>query len=361
MSLRSIGFPGLPLSGLSRRTILLALAASIAGAVAAGGTSGPSPSVAFSGPVDPGGGVPPDVQGAAGPDHLLAMLNTTFVAQRKSDGAVVRTWSPAEFWSPVSGGDRLFDPRVLWDSGAERWVAVIATEGVAAAPAILLAVSETSDPTAGWTFRKLPVGGQAYAEFPLLGSNARWIVVTSNLVSGTTGYLAGTAIWAIDKAALLAGSPGATRFTLDSPGSPIAPAVTFDPDAPDELLLQQADGNDIGHGRIRLFRISDAGAGPALAAPVLLSVGETWGDLPSPLESLPQADTTRHIVSDQDEFSSVCVRHGKIWAVQTATLPASAGTPAHTVVQWWRIGEDGKVEGFGRIGDPAGKTWLGFP
>jgi hypothetical protein len=127
------------------------------------------------------------------------------------------------------------------------------------------------------------------------------------------------------------------------------------------VLLQQVDGNDLGRGRIRLFRISDAGAGPALAPSRLVSVGTTWNDLPSPLESLPQAGTTRRIISDQDEFSSVCVRNGRIWAVQTATLPASAAGPTHTVVQWWRIAGDGTVEGFGRIEDPAGNTWLGFP
>src|SRR5947207_2867692 len=65
-------------------------------------------SSSFSGATDDGGGVPPDIQGAAGPDHLLVMLNTKFVAQRKSDGEVLRTWTPADFWSPVSGGDLLF-------------------------------------------------------------------------------------------------------------------------------------------------------------------------------------------------------------------------------------------------------------
>jgi len=310
----------------------------------------------FAGPRDSGGGVPPDVQGAAGPDHLLVMLNTVFVAQRKSDGNDLKSWSPDAFWRPVSGGDLLFDPRVLYDPLAGRWIAAIATEGVFADPAILVAVSDGDDPTAGWTYRKLAVGGGNYGEFPLVGFNARWIVVTSNLVSGSTGYLAGSAIWAIDK-----DSGAVSRFTLGSPGFPLAPAATFDAGEPDEVLLQPRPSTG-GSGRANLFRLVAEGSGsPALAPAKVIAAPAAWLDSPSPLESLPQAGSTRRIVSDQDEFSSVCVRHAKIWAVQTATIPASAAAPLHTAVQWWRITREGALDGFGRIEDAAGSTWLAFP
>jgi hypothetical protein len=319
-------------------------------------------SASFAGPADAGGGVPPDVQGAAGSEHLLTMLNTIFVAQRKNDGSVARTWTPSEFWAPIAAGDLLFDPRVAFDALSGRWIAAIATEGVTAAPAVLLAVSETSDPTGTWRFQKLPAGGNDYAEFPLIGYNGRWILATSNLVSGTTGFLDGSAIWAVEKAALLSGgAPSVTRFTLGAPGSPIAPVMTLDADQADEFLVQQQSGNDNGHGRLRLFRVTDAGGEATLPAPKIVTAPVTWSDMPAPLESLPQAGTTRRIISDQDEIASACLRSGKIWAVQTATIPAAGPAPAHTVVQWWRITTAGGLDGFGRIEDPTGATWLGFP
>ena len=314
-------------------------------------------SSSFAGAADSGGGVPPDVQGAAGPDHLLVMLNTTFIAQRKSDGAVVKSWTPESFWSSVSGGDLLFDPRVLYDPLAGRWIAAIATEGVGGAPAVLLALSDGSDPTGGWTYRTLPVGGGNYGEFPLVGFNARWIVVTSNLISGSTGYLAGSAVWTLDKQ-----SGTTSRFTLGSPGSPIAPAAVLDAGEPDEWLLQQRAADDGGRGRANLFRISaDGGGAPALSAAEVVAAPVAWRDYPSPIESLPQSGSMRRIVSDQDEFSSVCVRNGMLWAVQTATVPASAAAPIHTAIQWWRIARDGGLDGFGRIEDASGSSWLAFP
>jgi len=319
-----------------------------------------APSESFASPADAGGGVPPDVQGAAGPEHLVTMLNTTFVVQRKNDGAVAKTWTPSEFWAPIAAGDLLFDPRVAFDSREGRWIAVIAT--VTAPPAVLLAVSETSDPTGTWRFQKLPAGGDAYAEFPLLGFNGRWIVVTSNLVSGSTGFLEGSAIWAVEKAALLSGGAASvTRFTVAAPGSPIAPVMTLDADQADEFLLQQQSGDDNGHGRLRLYRVTDAGGNAILAASKIVTAPAAWSDMPAPLESLPQAGTTRRIISDQDEIASACLRNGKIWAAQTATIPALGPAPVHTVVQWWRITTAGGLDGFGRIEDPTGATWLGFP
>jgi len=305
--------------------------------------------------------VPPDVQGAAGPDHLLAMFNTRFLAQRKSDGAEIARWTPVQFWKTVAGGDALFDPRVTYDALSARWIAVIATVGIAGDPAVLLAISDGTDPTAGWTFRKLPVGAGQAAEFPLVGGNARWIVVTSNLISGS-GYLAGTAIWTIEKAPLLAdGTLAVTRFTLPSPGSPVAPVVTFDPGQEDEFLLQQASGNVLGRGSLRLFRITGGSGQPRLIPPRLVSAPASWADAPSPIDALPQAATERRITSDQDEIASACLRNGKIWAVQTATIPASAGAPLHTAVQWWRLTVSGSLDGFGRIEDASGANWLGFP
>jgi hypothetical protein len=341
---------------LGRRAVPLLAAVLLATIAAPAPASELRLTSSFAGAVDTGGGVPPDVQGAAGPEHLLVMLNTIFVVQRKGDGAVVKSWTPASFWSPVSDRDLLFDPRVLFDPLAGRWIAAIATEGMTGDPAILLAVSDAADPTGGWTFRKLAIGAGNYGEFPLVGFNARWIVVSSNLISGSTGYLAGSAIWAIDKE-----SSAASRFTLGSPGSPLAPASTFDADEPDEMLLQQGPSAG-GTGRANLYRISPEEDGSAaLSSAKVIAAPAAWRDYPSPLESLPQAGSTRRIISDQDEFSSVCLRHGKIWAVQTATVPASATAPLHTAVQWWRITRDGVLDGFGRIEDAAGSTWVAFP
>ena len=168
------------------------------------------------------------------------MLNTTFVAQRKSDGAVVKTWTPSEFWAPVAAGDSLFDPRVAFDALAGRWIAVIATDGIWAAPALLLAVSEASDPTGTWRFQKLPAGGSAYAEFPLVGCERTLDRGDVEPRLGIDRIPLGIGDLGNRKAPLLSGGePSVTRLTLNVPGSPLAPVVTLDADQTDEFLVQQ--------------------------------------------------------------------------------------------------------------------------
>ncbi|MGH9442397.1 MAG: hypothetical protein ACRD16_08975 [Thermoanaerobaculia bacterium] len=328
--------------------------------------SGLAPSAGFAAVTDNGGGVPPDPQGAAGPDHLLTMTNTRFAAQLKN-GTVVQIWTPAQFWASVSQKDLLFDPRVMYDSLSNRWYAVMATAGATAEPAILLAVSNGADPTQGWTFQSIPADphGGAAAEFPLLGASSRWICVTSNLISAS-GESGGIAVWAIEKEALLSGTLSVSRFVLPDALSPVAPVVTFDSDQPDELLVEQWSENNAGKGQLELLRVTDVSGVVSLRTVGTVSAPATWIAHPNPFDMLPQSGTPRRITASQDDVASACLRHGVIWAAQTATIPEKTGpsqatVPIHSVVQWWRMTAEGALLGFGRIEDASGQTWLAYP
>jgi hypothetical protein len=282
---------------------------------------------------DDGGGVPPDPQGAVGPEHLLTMTNTRFAAQRK-DGTFARTWSPAQFWASVSKNDLLFDPRVMYDAPSGRWIAVIAT--ASADPALLLALSDGPDPTLGWTFLRIPADplGDNAAEFPLLGGNGRWICLTANLISLSSGESGGVAVWAVEKAPLLTGgAPAVSRFVLPDAVSPVAPVVTLDADQPDEFLLEQWSENNGGHGQLELSRVTDVGGIAKLKTVATISApaGNTWTAHPNPFDALPQAGTPRRITASQDDVASACLRNGMIWAAQTATIPAAGSVPEHSV------------------------------
>ncbi len=329
---------------------------------AGGEPAGLELSGSFSAFADPGKGTPPDPQGAAGPQHLVSMTNTGFTVQSKN-GSVAKTWTPSQFWASVSRGDLLFDPRVMYDALSGRWIAVMATAGQTAAPAILVAVSDGTDPTQGWSFQRIPadLSGAIAPEFPLLGANARWICVTANLISLSTGESNGVAVWAIEKTPLFAsGTLSISRFAIPDAASPVAPVVTFDAGEPDEFLAQQWSSNDFGHGQLELLRVTEVGGQPALRTVATISAPVAWIDRPSSYDVLPQASTSRGITAGQDDVASACLRNGEIWAVQTATIPAGTA-PLHSVVQWWRVTPAGELSGFGRIGDVGGATWVAYP
>src|SRR5205085_2023485 len=85
---------------------------------------GPSPAVAasFQG-VQSRGGFPPDTQGAAGPNHLLAVVNGNILVQSKT-GSNLATATLAGFFAGGSITNDVFDPRVQYDPYGNRWILI---------------------------------------------------------------------------------------------------------------------------------------------------------------------------------------------------------------------------------------------
>ena len=61
--------------------------------------------------------IPPDTQGAVGPNHLVTTLNGTFLIQNRSGGTISST-DLDTFWG-VAG---TFDPKILYDPFNNRWM-----------------------------------------------------------------------------------------------------------------------------------------------------------------------------------------------------------------------------------------------
>ena len=89
--------------------------------------------------------IPPDTQGTVGPKHLMTTLNSQVRIQNK-DGTIVSTLSMNVFWSSMSVGEA-FDPRVVYDPYANRWIFSAGADPQIASASILVGVSQTSDPT----------------------------------------------------------------------------------------------------------------------------------------------------------------------------------------------------------------------
>ncbi|MEZ5145790.1 MAG: hypothetical protein R2759_01580 [Bacteroidales bacterium] len=71
---------------------------------------GPEPELDFQGLDDSGGSIPPDVNGAAGPNHLMVTLNTDVRIMDKL-GNEISTIGTGAFWFPFPGSSGVFDPR----------------------------------------------------------------------------------------------------------------------------------------------------------------------------------------------------------------------------------------------------------
>ncbi len=137
---------------------------------------------------DNGAVIPPDTQGTVGPNHLMAVLNSNVTIETRT-GVVLSSIPIASFWSSLGGINEAFDPRVLFDRYADRWIISAGANAASPTAYILIGVSQTNDPTGAWNLYKvsLDANGASWADYPTLGFNGDWIVLQTNVFTVEPG------------------------------------------------------------------------------------------------------------------------------------------------------------------------------
>jgi hypothetical protein len=316
----------------------------------------------FPGGTDNGAVTPPDTQGAVGPNNLMVVLNSNVTIETRT-GTVLSSVPIASFWSSLGGINEAFDPRVLFDRYANRWIVSAAANAVSASSYILVGVSQTSDPTAGWNLYKVKVSanGTSWADYPTLGFNGDWIVVQTNVFTVSQGAFVASNIYAFDKADLYAGGAGQHTVFQDPSGFTDYPAVTHDNTLPVEYLVRNWNG---AGGTLRVSTITGPVGAEVLTTGVAFPKGSrAWQDSAA-LNFAPQLGSSARIDTDDDRIKNCVYRNGSLWAAQTVYFPAT-GTPTRSAAQWWQIntasGSVGVVQQLGARDDPSGQFDYAYP
>ena len=308
-------------------------------AVDTGGIAGSTASLAprapallddFKGLVADGTVVPPDTMGAAGPNHLVSFLNSEVGFFSKTTGARLNPGvSLLDFWSPLISENLLptnvFDPKVLYDPGSSRFIAMTLDGRLPIDNSwVLLAVSLSSDPRAGWNTWALSVDdtGATWADFPGLGVDENNIYITANLFTADD-FFSQSKVWRIPKPQLLT-LPRATTLSWTEffhSSFNLQPAHAFGL-APAGYFLTEADSTKF----LRVLQIAGT-------PPMLSSLG-TVEVLPYPnvLSRLPVAPQTQ-IDTGDTRILNVVHRNGRLYATHTV----SNGTNTKTEVAWYEI------------------------
>ena len=141
---------------------------------------------------------PPDPVIAAGPNHLVLVVNHTIEIYNKS-GTKLQTNTLTNWFSdtqPPPPGDDPFDPKVVYDHYSGRWIVLALAKDDEALSSYLISVSQTSDPTGAWYKYNLDAtlnGSQStnyWADFPGLGYDSQAIYLTSDQLTFHTDLLA---------------------------------------------------------------------------------------------------------------------------------------------------------------------------
>jgi hypothetical protein len=323
----------------------------------------PSPAVSFQGLGDANTSTPPDTDGAVGPNHVMTMLNTEVRIQDRT-GTIISTTNFFGWWhGKISTVTDVFDPRITYDPYSQRWIATAGAEPGGTSSSILIAVSQTSDPTGSWYAFSLlaDTSGAAWADFPTMGFTKDRITVSWNYYNVSGGAANGVGIFVFDKSSLYSGTLSREFFYLSAStnGLSICPAITYDTNTSTVYLLQDFNGNFNGSGYLALYTISGTFGSDSLSQVSFPSTANPWANFaPGDANFAPQAGLSVNIHAGDSRINQLTLRNGSLWAAHTVFLPASS--PTRCSVQWWQVNTNGSVSQRGRLDDPSGVHFYAY-
>lgn len=353
---------------------------------------GLSPPVAtgFQGLNDDNTVIPPDTHGAVGPNHVMTTLNSQVRVQDRS-GNILSTISLNGFWRAVGNPDA-FDPKCLYDPYAQRWMFTACGDARSDKSSLLMAVSQTSDPTGNWYLYRIDgdPGNQSWVDYPSLGFNKDWIVVNANMfainfLDQLVHPFFGSKVWVFSKADLYANGTG--EFTLfhdtSLKGFTLVPAITHDNELStmylvqvDNLVNQNGDlfpTYGMGVNRLQISSITGPVGSEVLnlaqaytpstdwwwSIDFFFLFGGTGPQMGLPFFGIDLGDT---------RIQNVVYRNGSLWCTHTIFLPNDEflftfflSAPYHSAVQWWQLTPEGDIQQTGRIEDQLGITSYAYP
>jgi hypothetical protein len=176
---------------LASTTMADLLTAGPAGPVSAAATA-----VNFAG-ISATGWLPPDCTIAVGQQHVLVAVNSSVHIYGKAGGAPALQRTLTQWFSNAIQGAKIFDPKVLYDQHAGRWILVaVALPGNTAEQGswFLVSVSKTQDPLGGWWNYRLDAKQDGkkdtdnWADYPGIGVDSHALYLTANMFQFNGGF-----------------------------------------------------------------------------------------------------------------------------------------------------------------------------
>ena len=301
--------------------------------------------------------IPPDPYCAAGPEHVLNTGNV-FVEWRLKNPLVVAPQVKMSLETLFAGTPgmipsvvptNMFDPKCIYDQVSGRFIVIVLqrTTGTATSR-ILVAVSKTSDPNAGWWLNSinstLTIGGLArWADYPGLAVDDEAVYITTNMFSNAGAY-AGPRLWLIQKAPMYAGPDGSISFAVydffgatgnSALATTTMPTHMFGAEPAGVGTFLVSTGYSDGLNEAVMIHRVDNPTGVVAFNAQLLGVGNTTAD-PSAVPAAPQLGTARTIATIPLRCMNAVWRNFNLYFVNTLRPPVGVNSTQATA-HWYRV------------------------
>lgn len=321
-------------------------------------TAAPMPVMQIGFIADSLSGIPPDNHCAvSNGNKAVAVMNSYISVHDANDGAYLSRKSLYSFSlatgltnSGLSSNNYRFDPKVIYDAAADRFICVM-LNGINQFNWIVLGFSQTNDPTGSWNFYKLYGdldNDTTWFDYPAISITNDEFFLTGNKIRYNDSWQAGfrqTVIYQVKKSDGYSGAASLTHRiwdNVDYDGRPIRclhPVISTNPagGGPEQYFL--SDRNfDVANDTIFLVKVPDViGAADSTLTVSALTSDLLYGVPPNAL----QPDTGKTLATndgrilgafkngDEIQFVSVCAHpiSGNA-AIYHGFIDGVGGTPA---------------------------------
>ncbi|MSU34542.1 MAG: hypothetical protein EXS36_05435 [Pedosphaera sp.] len=169
-----------------------------------------------------------DADGACGPNHYAEITNRGLRVISLASGAEVYNVPLWDFWrSKVGTPSRFsgFDPHIEYDHSCERWFATSLTKAYSTDSAVLLGVSDGTDPSGSWKGFVIDADPEDHfwADYPQLGIDGAAIYIRMQMIGIESSISRATTLITVPKSDLTSSVPTVDRLSRFSVPRPIFP------------------------------------------------------------------------------------------------------------------------------------------
>jgi hypothetical protein len=247
---------------------------------------------------------PGDASGAVGRTHLVSALNSGVIVHDRS-GKILGQVTLEQFWGEPARVAMFYDPRIVYDAGADRWIVMSLDDDTT----LRFAVTATGDPTGQWARYKLTLATTREETIDF----SHLVLTRDTVVMATRRYYRGRTVFLSIRKPELYASQGSLAFKTWEPPGDLVPVDGRD--SADEyavqyngvkLVIQKIDGTAVAEVRPRFgFETSHVYA--------------------------PQPGTWLTIDAGWEQIENATLRNGVLWVVQRITALG------YSSVLWWRV------------------------
>lgn len=261
---------------------------------------------------------PPDMGVAAGPGFVVQTVNLAMRIWSTSSATptIVKTEQLSDLFSQPATS--LTDPRVEYDTASARWFASLTNID---APAVLLAVSKTSDPTGAWSTFSFRAPG--CADQPRLGIADGIVVIGADMFTDCASQSPaplGGMLWIINKSQVLAGTAGPSFNTYgpDQNFSTFAPVQSLSATATEYVVSVDNPSSSLVH-LVTVDGIPPAAVSVKTAADIPITQLPAPGNAQQPPSSSGRNDP---LGTNDDRILDSVWENGNLWfSANTACTP----------------------------------------